>query len=60
MVKIRLPLRKRVDNVIQKLDAAARTHSPGVVELPTELFDDMASVLEELAEKVFGAPVKKD
>ena len=59
MVKIRLPLRKRLDELVTKLSAAAATAGPGVVELPNELFDDMAGIIEELEVKVFGEPIKK-
>lgn len=58
-MKIRLPLRKRLDALVVKLSAAARTASPGVVELPNELFDEMAGIIEELEIKVFGERVTK-
>jgi len=51
---IRLPLRRRLDDVVKRLSAASRTAGVGAVELPNELFDDMADVIEELEVKVFG------
>lgn len=51
---LRLPLRKRVDDVMKRLSAAAKNAGPGAVDLPNELFDDMAEVLEALDLKVFG------
>lgn len=59
MTIIRLPLRKRVDALIPKLSSASKNAGPGAVELPNELFDEMAGILEELAEKVFG-PQSRD
>ena len=60
-MKLRLPLRKRLDALVVKLSASAATASPGVVELPNELFDEMAGIIEELEIKVFGERVvKKD
>ena len=47
-MKIRLPLKKRLDELVRRLSAASLTASPGVVEIPNELFDDMATILEEL------------
>ncbi len=58
-INIRLPLRKRLDSVVQRLSAAAKNASPGAVELPNELFDDMADVLEDLEIEVFGPPKGK-
>jgi len=51
---LRLPLRKRVETLMESLNAASINAAPGAVDLPNELFDDMADVLEELAIKVFG------
>lgn len=56
-INLRLPLRKRVDVVIEKLNAASINAGVGAVELPNELFDEMAGILEELTIKVFG-PLK--
>lgn len=53
-INLRLPLRKRVDAVIERLNAASINAAVGAVELPNELFDEMAGVLEELSVKVFG------
>ncbi len=58
-INIRLPLRKRLDTVMDQLSAAAKNAGPGVVELPNNLFDDMAQVLEELEIEVFGPPKGK-
>lgn len=55
-INLRLPLRKRVDAVIERLNAASINAAVGAVELPNELFDEMAEVLEELSVKVFGPP----
>lgn len=58
-IKIRLPLRKRLDEVTRRLSAASKNAGVGAVELPNELFDEMADVMEELADKVFGKTVVK-
>lgn len=55
----RLPLRKRVDSVMDRLNAASINAAVGAVELPNDLFDDMAAVLEDLAIKVFGDSIKQ-
>lgn len=54
IISTRLPLRKRLDELEIKLSAAVHNKAPGVVELPDALFDEMAGIIEELEEKVFG------
>lgn len=51
---LRLPLRKRVDAVVARLNAASINAAPGAVELNNELFDDMADVLEEMEVLIYG------
>ncbi|KKN76105.1 hypothetical protein LCGC14_0373000 [marine sediment metagenome] len=53
-INIKLPLRKRLDSVVDRLNAASINAAVGAVELPNELFDDMAEVLEELEVLVYG------
>lgn len=52
-------LRKRLDALIKQLSAASKNAGPGAVEIPNETFDEMAEVIEQLAEKVFGAEFSK-
>ena len=53
-INIKLPLKKRLNSVIERLNAASINAPVGAVELPNELFDDMAEVLEELEVVVYG------
>lgn len=56
---LRLPLRKRLDTLIKQLSAASKNAGPGAVEIPNETFDDMAGIIEELEDKVFGSVTPK-
>ena len=53
-INLKLPLKTRLGSVVERLNAASINAPVGAVELPNELFDDMAEVLEELEVLVYG------